>query len=233
MTSPQGIEVSDPQSWPADLRAWVEQLDRSGREIDPYMFDEEAELRTLLGERTLRAYHASRLLDYELDWIRERGLLRLNRDFLEHRVDVAHARGFITAAERDQVLRGNAYAVGNQHGRDGLLSLILGRAGLDNAAGVNPLLGTWGGEGIHGWPLPGREENLRTCGVPTIVAIQVHPRPDDIGTPVTALLLTNLREPGSAYGDLIRRIDLPPHDIVDVWQPGHPEFDRHPELTRD
>lgn len=236
------IDIDHPETWPQDVLAWTKEyvggLDSPAvpiPDLNGGLTEREGELRSLLGSQKLVAYHCSRLLDHEIAWIRERGLVRLTRALVEQRIGAAHEAGFLTIADRDSLLAGNCFAIGNDEHRQGQVCLVLGRSTFDAAAGgVDPLLGTWGGEGIHGWPLPGRDANVRTFGRPTIVVarIAMSGGRDRVWTApnVAKLLVGRILELPDLYADVFLFDDVPAEDILAVWQPGDAEYDRHPAL---
>jgi hypothetical protein len=109
----------------------------------------------------------------------------------------------------------------------------LGREVLDyDAPGLEPLLSTWGGEGIRGGP---DTTGAPTIGFPAIVAIAL-----DLTVPGQISSWTNLQKvcvgvllgterPG-AEGCVLA--DIPACRIIAIWRPGEPDYDRHTDLVR-
>lgn len=108
---------------------------------------------------------------------------------------------------------------------------ILGRSTLDvEARGCSPLLATWGGEAIYRGTAFGSSV-LREIGTPTVVVCGLDLSNEDVawvfslGRPFVEKLRG--QEP---CAEISYRRDVPAEDVLDVWQPGHPEYDRHQGL---
>jgi hypothetical protein len=95
------------------------------------------------------------------------------------KIGEAHAKGVISAAQRDHCLARNVYAIDNTEGRDGRICLVVGRSIFDgDGGGLTPFLGGWGGEAMNGGPGPDEDPILRKLGRPSIVAAAI-----DLGFP--------------------------------------------------
>jgi hypothetical protein len=234
------IDVDDPASWPPLVRAWAaEQADRlrgSANFTEDLRFfpDRDEEFRARLAGRKLRVYHATRLLDHEVSWIREHGLRPLTRELVEERIEAAHQHGYLTAAERERLLAENVFALGYAQDREGLVNLVIGRRGYDDdPTDVTPLLSAWGGEGIYR-AAEGLEEYLARLGRPAIVAAAVDLSGSFPEAPTSPslpnLFVGRLLELPHCWAVLQIRRSVPTQDVLAIWQPGHPEYDRHREL---
>lgn len=238
-----GIDVDAAITWPPDVRDEAEAIAAGVRGTTRYVVDmrlpselAEAFRRLFIGRR-VRAYHATRLLDHEVEMIRLQGLRPLSKELVIDRIERAYEARALTLVNRDQLLSGNVFAEGRPGGRVGHVSLFLSRTPLDRMVhGVWPLLTTWGGEGIYmargGASL--RDALLEGIGTPTIVVVEVDLGPDPsihgIYPDLWKLFVTRMlgREPLSA--DLLCKAPVPPDGVIDFWQPGHPSYDIHERL---
>jgi hypothetical protein len=201
--------------------------------------DGDTSFRDALAGHPLRAYHCTRLLDHETQDIRERGLRLLDNDLAASRLDGALASGAISPEEHDHLLANTVFAHRNSSGRLAQVCAVAGRDAFDeHVRGVWPLLSTWGGEAIY-WAHDRKpmKERLARIGVPTIVVLDLDL---DAPTPSRHLFFPDLEKVfvGVVLGleghscDVFYHLGVPPTSIVDIWQPGHSEYDRHPELPR-
>lgn len=237
------VDIGDEGTWPPALAVWAtahaEELQGSTEFTADLTAapDDVGLIWTLLDGHKLLAFHATRPLKHEVPEIRREGLRRLSRDLVNDRINGAHARGLLSDDERDRCRARNVYAIDNLTGREGQVCLVLGRRTLDEEAhGLSPLLGGWGGEAMNGWPGPDKDPLLQRLGKPAIVVAAV-----DLGAgerrPFTAPSLARvflgvklgLRDAGA---EIHTFADIPAEDIIDVWQPGHPEYDCHHDLPR-
>lgn len=239
------IDVDAATTWPPEVRRQAEAIARKVRGTARYVEDMMVapeladEFRRLFVGHRVRAYHATRLLDHEVEMVRLQGLRPLTKELVIERIERACESGNLTLEDRDRLLSGNVFAEGRSAGREGHVSLFLSRTPLDRMVrGVRPLLTTWGGEGIYmardGSSL--RETLLQSMGTPTIVVVEVDLGPDphvhgiyaDLWKLFAARLLG--REPLSA--DLLYRAPVPPEGVIDFWRPGDSSYDVHERLPR-
>lgn len=221
------VDVDDPSTWPA---AVVEALDAG-----PEQFREE------LNCYRLRAHHCTTLLGHELETVRKQGLVPLTASLLEGRIRAAHAHGHIGADVCDELLRSHMFAVGDGSlsGRRDQVCAVLSRTAFDTAPrGCAPLMTCWGGEGIY-MALHRDSEmrrGLRRLGVPSIVVVDIDPSTASRGPNCwpSECDIFRSRSGGrdAVYGDYHHYGPVPPDGIVNIWQPGHPEYDLHPLLPR-
>lgn len=250
MTKLSGVDASegvvDPDdvgTWPTSVRQLVEEWHNT---VPESAFWEDLrvpdggtdKLVAALAGHRLRAYHCTRLLAHEAQSIRLHGIRVFSRDLFDERITAAAWHGAMADADRDALLRGHMYGRGEAHSRGhraGQVCLVIGRSVFDHDPdGVHPLLSNWGGEGIYFSSGTARlEPLLKTLGTPTVVVTAV---PMLAGhrmmrwfPPLCHLLLATWRRaPGHA--DLHYSAPVPPDAVADLWQPGHPEYDRHRKL---
>lgn len=224
------VDPDDPRTWPENVAERIAQLatslDGTAESVsDLDLHDEEDLFRELLSGHLLRTYHCTRLLDHEVEMVREQGLRALDEDLLHDRFDAALARGYISeqnyAAFHDaHVFNGDRSASQRQD----RVCLILGRSHLESdwPYGVEPLLTTWGGEGLYmGAGALDLRPLLKTLGRPSIIVATVDLSEPHRSIPVwpgvanvfvgTAL---HLEEPGA---DVIYPRSIPADQVEEVW----------------
>lgn len=152
----KAVDVEKPGTWPRALLARAQELPEElggTAEIagEPRTSDsEEDAFRSLLSGHMVRAYHATRLLDYEVEIILADGLRPLSEELVRDRIQKAFAHSQITAKERDQLNAGHVFTDGRKRNREGKVALFLPERALrEEVSRLRPLLRTWGGEGIY------------------------------------------------------------------------------------
>jgi hypothetical protein len=239
------VDVDVPGSWPGDLRARIEGLAEYARTLPGgtdefgWCADEEQPVRALLQGHRLLAYHCTRLLDHEVAMIRGRGIRLLTPDLVEQRICAATTAGAVSGSGAD-LLRAATYVTSAQPqpGRGGNAYFFTSRTVFDEqVGGVWYLLSEWGGEAIRmtaeSRALP---DHLVRLGRPSVVvaALEVNVDADEPRTwpaihKVLVDTLLGSERPGCT---VVCRRDVPAAAILDIWQPGHPDYDRHEALPR-
>jgi hypothetical protein len=238
------VEVDDPSTWPPRLLeyadAWANRLRGTTKDNGDLKlpFDDETVVAEMLAGRRLQVLHCTRLLDSEVDDILTAGLAPLSRELLYRKLDAAAAVGALTPAERHLYGTTHVYAQEAPGHRDGLVCFVVGRSMLDrDFDGLERFLTMWGGEATY-WAHDRNDTaaRLRELGRPAVmdVALDVTaPGRDPFFTPGLHKLFVGARiglEDAAGEGHIagpVRR-----DEVVDVWQPGHPEYDRHTQLPR-
>lgn len=236
------IEIEDPTTWPKDVVKWAESFNglRGSTEHPGDLgvhLDRENEFRALLTGHKVLAFHCTRLLEHEAAGIRGQGLRLLTADLLEDRIGQAYASGDLDAEQRRRLSDGHAFARKDSYGveqrasREGQCCFVLGRTAFDdNPSGCAPLLSSWGGEAIYrmgvGELTLGRP-SLVVAGIPLDIPLRGLYTAPSLGQAFVA----------AAFGmrpqaDIHLRVAIPSVDIVDIWSPGHPEYDLHAALPR-
>lgn len=241
------IDIDDPGTWPEGVRRHVEIVaDRlegtteytSDLEVRP---EEEDEFRAtlLLGHR-LVAYHATRLLDEEVESIRTRGLVRLSEVLVEERIERAYDLGVLTDDERDELLGGNLFQrPGGTAYREDQVCLFISREVLNHSvAGIWSPLTRWGGEGIYFGVYSDEVKmgTLRALGRPAVVEALLDLADGWETHQVSPGVLRSLVGKVLAFEDysasVLYRAPVLPEHIVSVWQPGDEFYGAHTELPR-
>jgi hypothetical protein len=230
------IDVDQPDTWPPAVLLWASRYAEALRDSTVITQDlgvpieREDELRAMFGGNHVLAFHSTRLLDHEMLAVREQGLRVLSLQLVEERAEEAYRRGFLTDAERDRFFARNVFALGEPDGREQRVCMTVGRSVYDNPhSGCQPLLSFWGGEGMNGGPL-GEPEHL-TVGRPSIVVARI-----DLSVSqqvawtfpsLGMLFVGTLLGTEKRWADVPLPAAVPARDILDIWQPGRPEYDRH------
>lgn len=185
MSDAGGIDVDRPQTWPRDVAEVVAAHAEQLRDTTEYAgdldlsYEDEAAFLTLLGARSLRMYHCTRLLAAEVQAVRRDGLRLLSRDLMTHKINLAVTVGALTAAEGEQLARAHVFATGEHRNRQEQVCLVLSARPLDeDPGGIEPLMRTWGGEALSmsdrggGW-----RARLTELGQPAVVVVEVPVQP--------------------------------------------------------
>ncbi len=233
------VDIDDVGTWPLHIRVfsekWASALQGTTRlAADLELPDaEQISFEAMIGDLPLRVFHCTRLLDEEAAAIRRQGLVRLSEELVASRIRSACAAGHLTAAERDTLTSGSVFASGNAAGRPGQVCAVVGRTIFDDDPGaVDTLLGLWGGEAIY-WAHEDTAlaARLRAMGKPSVVVVNLRPagtsRAPFFAPSPAKLFVGHLLQLPVTYGDVHCYGPVTQEDIVDVWQPGHRDYDRH------
>jgi hypothetical protein len=242
MPMAQIVDVDEPETWPESVADWARRraTDVAGSSQYtsdlPIPIEEENSFRSFFGDRPLLAFHCTRLLDHEAAWIWEQGLRPLSLELVSERIDGAFDRGLIDNSERDHLHASHTFAAGTQKARQGQICFVVGRAVLaERHSGCEPLLSTWGGEGIY-MAATSIRKRLARLGTPSLIKARVWLGCDHweaLTFPSLAQLFVGAvlgAEPLSC--DLFYRATVPAGDILTILQPGDAEYDVFPHLPR-
>ena len=249
VTAPDTVDLDDPATWSADLAGLIDELAPAvpeGLDTASDLHNEAGELaeydsqvREMLAGRLLRTYHATRLLDYEIEDVRALGLRALTEESLTERVDRAIQSGFIAAADR-AALRSSTALVGEpphvaMH-RFGEVSLVSSRQPLAQPWPWQ-LMSNWGGEVRQFGPVwtDAEFERIRRLGHPSLIVAGI-----DVSTQAAAgtgreliFDFIGVRLGLNGNGVTIHyATDIPSEQIMDICHPGHPEYDRHSHFPK-
>lgn len=234
------IDVDQPNTWPDETRRWAEQRAEALAGSEEYTSDlssrlreEEDDFRATFGAKKLLAYHCTRLLPHEQQSIRSAGLRVLDETLVHDRIAAAQAQGVLSERARHQVASRNVYAVNNTAGREDQICFVLGRSTFDeDADGCHRLLNHWGGEAMRGGP--GDAPLLTEFGTPTIIVAALNLtsswRHSTTHPALANVFVGTLLGTALCSADAFYRDPVPAEDVLEVWQPGHVEYDRHARL---
>jgi hypothetical protein len=239
VTGHNPIDVDSPATWPEQThRRAADYAERfAGTTEYPgdlaVPLEQEDDFRASFSTRKLLAYHCTRLLPHEIDAIRATGLRRLDKRLIDDRVAAAVASGALTPEARAFAETRNVYASGNERYRTDQICFVLGRSTFDeDPGGCDALLRYWGGEAMRGGP--DDAPLLDALGTPAIVVAQLNltgsHRHSRTGPPLGKLFVATLLGLRRRGADVFYRDDVPGEDILDIWVPGQPQYDRHREL---
>lgn len=240
------IDVDDRSTWPSDVAALVERCVEATRDSTDLPGDLvtqarrfDPELRELLADHRLRAYHCTRLMDHEIANVREHGLRPLDAQLVVDRLEAACEHGYIDASQRDELKRSSRIdeRADGMKVLDQICLVPSTMVFVHDAYGVDRLLATWGGEAIywaHGDVGSGLNEVLRGLGRPTIVCALLDVAHISSMYPSLAgpFLATAAGWPEERGADIFYDAPIPGDQVDELWQPGDAQYDRFPELPR-
>jgi hypothetical protein len=232
------IDVDNPETWPAEVADWARPVAERLHGSTAYTGDldvsleHEDEFRQLL-TRPLLAYHCTRLLGHEAEAIRRDGLRMLSRQLVEERIASAEESGDIDGVTASRLRAGNVYALNAQENRDGQVCLVLGRSIFDQPSnGAIPLMEAWGGEAVNGGPQDAQTNPV--IGRPSIVVaavdLSVSWRVSPTFPALDKMFVATLFGLQDHTVAVLFRAPVAGSMVLDIWQPGHAEYDRHVPL---
>ena len=184
-----------------------------------------------LAERTtasghLLGFHATRLMDHEVQTIRQGGLEPLSVELLERRLLVAQSVGALTPEQAARLLARHKAAEDNRSRRT---AFFFTRAQLKNA-GLDCLCRSWGGEALYSCHADNEETGplLTSLGTPCIVVAAVSVADIEQRFDIQYRLVNvwcarrDIRtEHGPEFGGVVR---APTPSILRIIKLGDPEF---------
>ncbi|MGA9285801.1 MAG: hypothetical protein WBV85_10205 [Solirubrobacteraceae bacterium] len=232
------IDVDNPETWPVEVVDWVRPEAERLRGSTIYTGDLdvslelEDEFRQLL-TRPLVAYHCTRLLSHEAQAIRCEGLRMLSRQLVDERIARAEQSGDLDGPTASRLRAGNVYALNAQENRDSQVCLVLGRRTFDQPSNrAIPLLEAWGGEAVNGGPQDA--ETNPVIGRPSIVVaaidLSVSWRVSPTFPALDKMFVAALLDLQDRTADVLFRAPIASSMVLDIWQPGDAEYDRHASL---
>lgn len=232
---PDLVDVDDVSTWPGPVAEIVVRWATEYRGITRYTldlplpFDADSALREVLSGYLLRAYHCTRLLDHEVQAVRERGLRPLTAELIHDRIDTAERASAVSEREAECLRHANVFANGEDANRKNQVCLTLSSLLFrEDPSACEPLLSTWGGEGMYrssrGHSMPA---HVRRLGKPTVVVSLLRTQfitsvfPGLSKTFVAAALKLTDRWADVFYGDAVA-----PSHIEAILQPGDGAYER-------
>ncbi|WP_405814756.1 hypothetical protein OG241_09105 [Streptomyces sp. NBC_01390] len=244
------VEIDRPASWPADVKAYIQALAETvpddvtdGADL-PYEADlagHDTELRDLLADRWLCSFHATRLLDYEVEDVRTSGLRVLTQSLVEDRQDKALANEVITRAEHAALRDSSVFTAGGRsvQYRVGKVCLAGNAQPLhDRPNGFSHQLSNWGGEAQYATSAWDHLDSARvkSMGQPAIVVALL-----DVSDPAVAVVTSHaliyafvashLRM-ANVGSQIDFEADIAGAQIEGIWQPGQQGYDQFERLPR-
>ena len=125
----------------------------------------------LMGTRTIRAWHYTRLTDAEADFVRKNGVYPSSLDNIRSRFSAQVAAGVFTQDIADRLFADSPYQSDQRGARVGKFWMVSQPAEVEDG-GVNLLLQSWGGEAAYFWQRdPELQELLKQIGRPRVLEI--------------------------------------------------------------
>jgi len=235
MESPDIIDVDDDSTWPGPAAEIVARWANEYGGTTQYALDlplpshADNALREVLSGYLLRAYHCTRLLDHEVQAVREGGLRQLTAELIHDRIEAAKRASAISEHDAELLRHANVFATGEAaHRKDQVCLIFSNLVFREDPTACEPLLSTWGGEGVY---RSSRSHSLPThvteLGKPTVVVSLLRSQfitnvfPDLSKIFVAAALQLTARWADVFYGDAI-----PPSHIEAILQPGDSIYER-------
>ncbi|MFI1975418.1 hypothetical protein [Streptomyces wedmorensis] len=240
------VDIEDRTTWPEDLTSLVSNA-TSSLDINVRAFGDlvsegdldyyEDALRDALKGRKLRAYHATRLLDHEVEAIRENGLRVLSRELLRSRADQAYEHGHIDAEARRALHDSTQFDQGHELlDLSPRVCLALTQFPFRVPHSLYEQLNNWGGEAQYDTPAwrETADEQVRHLGHPAIVVLNIDASDASVAR-MAGIGLVHL-----FVGAHLRLTDIgkymhycasiPGSDVEEIWQPGTHHYDQFPGL---
>lgn len=244
------VEIDRPADWPTDVKAYIQAraeavpdhvTDGGDLPFEVDLAECDIELRDLLTDRWLRSFHATRLLDYEVEDVQTSGLRVLSKSLVEDRQDKALANHVITRVEHAALRESSVFTAGGkmvQH-RTGKICLVGNAHPLhDRPSGFWHQLSSWGGEAQYmtsAWDLLD-SARVKRLGLPAIVVALL-----DVSDPAVAVVTSHAliyafvashRGMANVRSQIDFEADIAGAQIEDIWQPGQQEYDQFERLPR-
>jgi len=238
------IDVDDRTTWPSqvvdNVDKWVEQYKGTTEYTSDLALPLEAEdeFRELLSGRLLRAYHCTRLLPHEVRMIENAGLRPLSADLLHDRINSAHEAGAIGPDDARELRAAHVFVTGRQRYRENQVCLILSKSMfLHNRHGCDPLLQTWGGEGIYmSYKAERLLDRLKGLGKPTVVVALLdlggRGSPHYVFPALHKVFVGAALRLSDVGADVFYKAPVPPEHIERILQPGEPNYESLGDLPR-
>ena len=127
----------------------------------------------VMSQRNIRAWHYCRMTDAEVESIRQVGIRLSSVQTLRERLDAQVAAGAFDQAVADRLFDGSPFHSGQRTARLDKFWMVSHPAAIDDG-GVEPLLGSWGGEGAYFWQQDEQlQALLRGIGRPRVLEVAV------------------------------------------------------------
>lgn len=121
----RSVELDMPAGWPGTIKRMVVEVAQQVHAplesigyMDGLFSEREDEFRSLFSGHALRAFHCTRLLPHEEEWIRNRGLLLLTEQLVMERIERAVDVGAVTRQTADDLLRSHVFATREHDNRE-------------------------------------------------------------------------------------------------------------------
>jgi len=226
-----------PDSWPTTTAEAVAAVGRRLRGTTRHVTDlrvseaEDAAVAASLEGHLVRVYHCTRLLDAERDDILRNGLRPASDTLAHDRLEMALAGGHLDGRQARDLYARRALAR-QRNSREHRICAVSTRASLNAESGLHHLLGTWGGELLYFDSLKQHRQVLQSLGRPSVVVLDLPADLPNTGWyPYMAKVLTAVAlDFPDVEGEVNATVTQERWPVVDIWQPGHAEYSKHPHL---
>lgn len=188
------------------------------------------EATALMGERTIRAWHFTRLTDAEVADVRARGMVPMEIGHIRQRLDALVDAGLLASAMADALFAASPYHAQLQRNREGRIWLTAQPYPLDDS-GVVELLAAWGGESVNFVHRRGAvRELLMTIGRPRVIEVAlplaITTRADSAASNILDAYAATVGPCGGWGGgsDMVAVQPISPDRIIAVHSPGDPSY---------
>lgn len=236
------VDVDDRATWPAPVAETVARWASDYGGVTTYPSDlplpleADSTLSELLSGCVLRAYHCTRLLDHEVQMIRERGLRVLTAELIRDRIISAQRASAITKRDAAMLSNANVFATGEASGRENQVCFVLSTLLFQVDPGAcTLLLTTWGGEAMY---MSSRRDamplQLSQLGKPTIVVSLLQPFLVTAVWPhLSKVFVAAALGLAERWADAFYGAAVPPSNIEAILQPGDTVYDEFGPLPID
>jgi hypothetical protein len=183
----------------------------------------------LMAERTIRAWHYTRLTDAEAEALRAGGVILSTIDTLKARLAERVRAGEMSQATADAALAASPFHSDQRGSRSNKFWMVSHPAEIEDS-GVEPLMAHWGGEVAHCWLKDADQLSaLATVGERSIVELAVPLSATDYAYSAAEAVVAAFGRslgciPESRAFDLFAEEPLPGSAILAIHRDGDPNF---------
>jgi hypothetical protein len=192
-------------------------------------------IRDALIGSTWRLYHCTRLLDHERDAVLATGLAPASTELVTRKLADAVTHGYLTSEEVESLYSLQALRSGRgRRSREGRICAVTTRENLEAYSGLFHFFEEWGGE-LVGMDQPKPVViRLRQLGAPSVVVVDLtldSPPARGWHPAFERLLIGRFLGMSEVRGGT-NQLVTGTWPVTEIWQPGHPEYDRHERLPQ-
>jgi len=190
------------------------------------------EATTLMGDRTIRTWHFTRLTDAEVADVRARGMVPMHSDHIRQRLDALVDAELLAPPMADTLFAASPYHAQLQRNREGRIWLTGQPYPLDDS-GVVELVTAWGGESVNFVHRRGAiRELLMAIGRPRVIEVAlplaITTRADSAANNILDAYAASIGPCGGWGGgsDMVAVQPISPYQIIAVHSPGDPSYEQ-------
>lgn len=189
------------------------------------------EIAALMAERTIRAWHFTRLAEHEVATVRKNGLQPMTLALIDERLEAVRQAGLIDAQLAAQLYEASPYHRQIEGSRENRIWLTAQPYAIDDSA-VEELLDRWGGESISFVHREGATlERLMQLGTPLVIEValpmRITTRVEEAATNVLDAFAQSIGVDGGWGGgaDMVAVEPIAPEWILAIHREGEPSFE--------